>query len=75
MKKSILVGLVLVALGVLALGFGGIPYVTQEEVLDIGPLDVDVEKEETLPLPRIAGLIFLISGAVTIAYASLKSSS
>ena len=75
MKKSVLIGIVLVVLGVLALGYEGITYVTQEEVLDIGPLDVDIEKKETLPFPRIAALIFLMSGIAALVFSSMKSSS
>lgn len=72
MKNTMLVAIVLIVLGVLALGYEGITYMTQEEIVDIGPLDIDVEKEETIPVPRIVGLVLLVGGVVTAVYASTK---
>lgn len=67
-----LIGIVLIVLGVFALSYEGITYMTQEEVLDVGPLELDVEKKETLPIPRVAGLVFLVGGVITVVYTSLK---
>ncbi len=72
MNKTMLLGVVLIVLGVLALGYESISYMTQENVVDLGPLDIDVETKETIPVPRIVGVIFLIGGIAT-AYASKKS--
>ena len=72
MKKTMLIGIVLIVLGVIALGYEGITYMTQEEVVDIGPLELDVEKEETIPIPRVAGLVFLVGGVITVVYTSMK---
>lgn len=73
MKNTMLVAVVLIVLGVLALGYEGITYMTQEEIVDLGPLELDVEKKETIPIPRIVGLVFLVGGVVTAVYASTKS--
>ncbi len=70
MNKTMLIGLVLIVLGVLSLGYEGISYMTQEKVLDLGPLELDVEKKETIPIPRIVGIMFLVGGIATTAYAS-----
>lgn len=72
MKKTLLIGIVLIVLGVISLGYEGISYMTQEEVVDIGPLELDVEKKETLPIPRVAGLVFLVGGVITVVYTSMK---
>lgn len=72
MKKAMLIGIVLIVLGVVSLGYEGISYMTQEEVVDIGPLELDVEKEETIPIPRVAGLVFLVGGVITVVYTSMK---
>lgn len=68
-----LIAVILIVLGVLALGYEGITYMTQEEIVDLGPLELDVEKKETIPIPRVVGLVFLIGGVVTAVYASTKS--
>ncbi len=72
MKKTLLIGIVMIVLGVLSLGYEGITYMTQEEVLDVGPLELDVQKEETLPIPRVAGLVFLVGGVITVVYSTMK---
>lgn len=70
MKPITVVGIVLIALGVIALAYQGISYTTTERVVDIGPLKVDAKKEKTIPLPPIlggvavaAGVVLLIAGA------------
>lgn len=73
MKKTVLIGAILIVLGVLSLAYEGITYMTREEVVDIGPLELDVEKKETLPIPRVAGLVFLAGGIITLVYSSTKS--
>jgi uncharacterized membrane protein HdeD (DUF308 family) len=74
MNKTILIGLVLITLGVLALGYEGMTYMTHEEVIDLGPLEINVEKKETIPVPRIVGVVFLLGGIATVAYAAKKPS-
>ena len=70
MKPLTVVGIVLIALGVIALAYQGISYTTTEKVIDIGPLKVEAKKEKTIPLPPIlggvavaAGVVLLIAGA------------
>ena len=43
MKPITIVGIILIALGVIALGYQGITYTTKERVVDIGPLKIDAE--------------------------------
>ena len=62
MNRSVLIATILIVIGIFALGYEGISYITHEEVLDIGPLELDVEKKETLPLPPIVGVICLGAG-------------
>jgi hypothetical protein len=59
-------GIVLIALGVLALVYQGITYTTKEKVLDLGPLKAEVEKEKTIPLPPILGVVAIAAGVVLL---------
>lgn len=67
MKPQTIVGIVLIALGVVALAYQGITYTTTEQALDLGPLKVTAEKSHTIPLPPILGAIALIGGIVLVA--------
>jgi len=64
MKPITIVGIILIALGVIALAYQGITYTTKERVVDIGPLKVDAEKEKTIPLPPILGGVAIAAGVV-----------
>jgi len=67
MKSGTLLGLVLVALGIIALVYQGISYTTHKKVVDIGPIEATREEHKTIPLPPILGVIALVGGIVIIA--------
>jgi uncharacterized membrane protein len=62
MKTASVVGILLIILGVLALGYQGISYTTQKKVLDVGPIQATKQEHKTIPLPPIVGGIALIGG-------------
>jgi hypothetical protein len=55
MKTATMVGIALIILGSLALGYQGITYTTREKVIELGPLKAEVEKKKTIPLPPVLG--------------------
>lgn len=59
-------GIVLIALGVLALVYQGITYTTKEKVIELGPLKAEVEKQKTVPLPPILGVVAIAGGVVLL---------
>lgn len=73
MRATVIVGIVLLVLGVLALVYQGISYTTTEEVADIGPLEVQSEDTETIPLPPIVGGIGVVAGIALIVLGSRTS--
>jgi hypothetical protein len=68
-----LVGIALIALGVIALAYQGITYTTREKVVDLGPLTVTAQKERTIPLPPILGAVALAGGIVLVVVATRTS--
>lgn len=66
MRTATVVGIALILLGVLALGYEAITFTTEEKVLDIGPLKASVEKERTIPLPPVLGGVAMIGGLVLL---------
>jgi len=58
------VGLLLIVLGAIALIWGGISYTTREEIVDIGPIEIEAEERKRIPLPPILGAIALVGGIV-----------
>jgi hypothetical protein len=59
-------GMILIALGVLGLAWGGFTYTTRERVVDIGPIHATRDKTHSVPLPPIAGAVALIGGIVLL---------
>jgi hypothetical protein len=60
------VGLVLVAIGIVALAYQGISWTTQEEVAQVGPVRVTAEKEKSVPLPPIVGAVAIAGGVILL---------
>ena len=54
--------IVLIILGVLALGYQGFTYVTREKVIDIGPVEVTKDSHKRVFLPPVVGAVALAVG-------------
>jgi len=67
MKTAALVGIILIALGVISLAYQGITYTTHKKVLDVGPVHATAEQHKTIPLPPILGGLALVGGVVLLA--------
>ena len=66
MKPAGIIGIILIAIGIIALAYGGFTYTKREKVIDAGPLQVSADKEHTVPLPPILGGICLVGGIVLV---------
>lgn len=62
MKSTVLAGIALVVLGVIALAYQGFTYTTQKKVLDIGSIQATKKETHTVPLPPILGGLAVIGG-------------
>ena len=62
MKRTAVLGLVLVALGLLVLAYQGITYRSGETIVDI-PLHATAERNKTLPLPPVLEIVAVAGGA------------
>jgi hypothetical protein len=60
------IGVVLIALGLIGIIWGGVTYTTREKVVDVGPIHASRDEKHTIPLPPIAGAVSLIGGIVLL---------
>ena len=66
MKPRTLLGVILIAIGIVAFVYHGITYKTREKIVDIGSVQVTAEKTKTFSLPPIVGAVALVSGIVLL---------
>jgi hypothetical protein len=66
MRQIAIVGVVLILLGVVALVYQGITYTSHETVIDIGPLHATADREKTLPLPPLLGIVAVAGGVALL---------
>ena len=59
-------GIILVALGLLGIAWGGFTYKTREKVVDIGPIHATRDETHHVPVPPILGAVVLAGGVVLL---------
>ena len=72
MKTFTLIGIVLIVLGLAALAYQGFTYTTRETVIDIGPIKATADREKTVPLPPILGIVAVAGGVALMIAGSRK---
>lgn len=72
MRILALIGVLLIILGVVALGVQGVTYFTQERVVDAGPVKVDVQKPHTVLFNPIAGAVAVGAGLILVLVGSRR---
>jgi hypothetical protein len=58
--------IVLIVLGALALAYQGFTYTSNQEVINLGPIQATVSEKKTIPLPPILGGLAVAAGAVML---------
>ena len=62
MKSLTIVGILLIAIGVIALAYGGFSFTTSEKVAEVGPLKLEKDKTRSVPFPPVLGALALVGG-------------
>ena len=66
MKVITLVGILLTAIGVISLIYQGVTFTTREKVIDFGPIQAYKQKNKTIPLNPIMGVLAIAGGVLLI---------
>jgi hypothetical protein len=72
MRLATIAGIVLIVVGVIALAYGGISYTSEEEVLDIGPIEATAERTRRIPLPPVLGGVAVAGGIALLIVGSRR---
>jgi len=60
------IGIVLIVIGIIMMAYTGFNYVTTEKVVDIGPIEINKEKNHHVQWPPIIGTVLIVGGIVII---------
>ena len=67
MKSTIsLIGVVIVIIGILALAYQGFTYTKQENIAQIGGLNVTADTQKSVHFPPIFGGICIVAGIILV---------
>lgn len=72
MRAVTIIGVILMVIGVIGFVAKGITYTTEEEVVDIGPLEVQAEDKETIPMTPLASGVAFVAGAAMLVYTRME---
>jgi hypothetical protein len=74
MKPLSVVGIVLIVVGLAALVYQQITYTSRDTIVDIGPIHATAERQKTLPLPPIVGIVAVAGGVILLVAGRRRSS-
>ncbi len=66
MKNLVWIGLALVALGLAGFFVPRIAFTERETVIDAGPIQVEAERERSIPVPDVAAGMAVVAGLVLV---------
>jgi uncharacterized membrane protein YidH (DUF202 family) len=61
-----IIGIVLIVIGIAGILYGGFSWTRRETVIDAGPIQVQTDKRQSLPVSPIVGAVCLIAGVVMV---------
>jgi hypothetical protein len=62
LKAATVVGIILIALGIIGFAVGGISFTHEKKDVDLGPLQVSHKQTKTVPISPILSTVSLIAG-------------
>ena len=65
-------GIVVIIVGILMMVYTGFNYVTTEKVIEIGPININKEKNHSVQWTPIIGLLVIIGGIIILKVGSKK---
>ena len=74
MKPIAIAGVLLVVLGLAALVYQGVTYTSRETVIDIGPVHATADRQKTLPISPVLGIVAVAGGVALLVAGARKRS-
>jgi hypothetical protein len=69
-----IIGIILIAIGIIAVAYGGYTsYTTKENVAKLGPIEINKHEEHPVPLGPIIGGVCVVGGLILVLSGNKKS--
>jgi hypothetical protein len=66
-KPAGILGIILIAVGIIAIAYGGYTsYTTKENVAKLGPIEINKHEEHPVPLGPIIGGVCIVGGIILL---------
>lgn len=72
MKFSVIVGVLLIALGAAGLVYKGFSYESKETIAKIGPIEATAETTKNVPIPEVLSIVAIVVGIGVVAIGARK---
>jgi uncharacterized membrane protein len=73
-KPAGIFGIILIAIGIVLLAYGGYTsYTTKENVAKLGPLEINKQQEHPVPIGPIIGGVCIVGGIVLLVTGNRKT--
>jgi hypothetical protein len=66
MRSLVVLGLVLVAVGIVGLVMANVSFTEHKTVLDAGPIKIIEDQQRIIPIPTIASIAVMVVGLVLV---------
>lgn len=66
MKSVAIIGLALIVIGLAALTYQVVTYTTRDTVMKVGPFEATTERQNSIPLPPVLGVLAVGAGVVLL---------
>jgi len=68
MRPIVIFGAMLIAIGVAGLAIDNITFTDKHTIIDAGPLKVTEDRQRSIPVPTVVGVIAVVAGAGMILF-------
>lgn len=67
-----ILGILAIVVGITMIAYSGFSFVTTEEIVDLGPLQISKQDNHSINWPPVVGFVLLAAGIVTIVLTNLS---
>ena len=66
MKPTGIVGIILIAIRIIALAYGGFSYTKETQAVKVGPIELNVKEKKDVNIPMWAGIAAIVAGGLLL---------